>query len=104
MKTQQLADLVAVTIKKELELGKITKPQSKAIVQSVFDTIQDALRNGENVEIFGFGNFEIRERASRPGVNPQTGEKITIAATKTPGFKPSKATREAVKGLPRTEK
>ena len=57
----------------------------------------DALANGEKVQLIGFGNFEVRERAARKGRNPQTGEEIEIPASKVPAFKPGKALKDAVK-------
>ena len=60
-----------------------------------FDSILEALKQGDKVQLIGFGNFEVRERA-RKGRNPQTGE-IEIAASKVPAFKPGKALKDAVK-------
>ena len=75
---------------------KKKKDASKA-VDAVFDTIQDALAKGEKIQLIGFGNFEVRERAARKGRNPQTGMEIDIAASKVPAFKPGKALKDAVK-------
>ena len=55
------------------------------------------LAKGEKVQLIGFGNFEVRERAARKGRNPQTGKEIKIAASKVPAFKAGKALKEAVK-------
>ncbi|MBH9787557.1 HU family DNA-binding protein, partial [Clostridioides difficile] len=52
---------------------------------------------GDKVQLIGFGNFEVRERAARKGRNPQTGKEIEIAASKVPAFKPGKALKDAVK-------
>ncbi|MEH7084939.1 HU family DNA-binding protein [Neobacillus drentensis] len=71
------------------------KEASKA-VDAVFDTILEALKNGDKVQLIGFGNFEVRERAARTGRNPQTGEEIQIAAGKVPAFKAGKALKDAV--------
>jgi len=54
-------------------------------------------KKGEKVQLIGFGNFEVRERAARKGRNPQTGKEITIAASKVPAFKAGKALKDAVK-------
>ncbi len=51
----------------------------------------------KKVQVIGFGNFEVRERAARKGRNPQTGEEIQIEASKVPAFKPGKALKDAVK-------
>lgn len=76
----------------------LTKTSANAVVNDVFGFVTDQLREGEEVAISGFGKFEVRERAERKGRNPQTGEELTIAATKTPGFKAGKGLKDAVKG------
>ena len=81
------------TVAESTELSK--KDVTKA-VDAVFEAIQEALSNGDKVQLIGFGNFEVRERAARKGRNPQTGEEIEIAASKVPAFKPGKALKEAV--------
>lgn len=75
----------------------LTKKDASPVVEAVFEAIQDQLSNGEKVQIIGFGTFEVRERASRKGRNPQTGEEIEIPATKVPAFKPGKGLKDAVK-------
>lgn len=55
------------------------------------------LAKGKKVQLVGFGTFEVRERAERTGRNPQTGEEMTIPATKVPAFKPGKELKTAVK-------
>ncbi|MBF0780044.1 MULTISPECIES: HU family DNA-binding protein [unclassified Granulicatella] len=74
-----------------------TKKDVSVTVDALFEAIQSALAAGEKVQIIGFGNFEVRERAARKGRNPQTGEEIEIAASKVPGFKAGKALKDAVK-------
>ena len=61
------------------------------------ETITTSLKNGEKVEILGFGAFSVSERAARKGRNPQTGEEIEIAASKAPTFKAGKNLKDAVK-------
>lgn len=73
-----------------------TKKEAGLIIDSVFQTISDALSGGEKVTLIGFGNFEVRDRAARTGRNPQTGEEITIEASKVPAFKPGKQLKEMV--------
>ena len=63
---------------------------------AVFGSIQDYLKEGEKVQLIGFGNFEVRERAARKGRNPQTGKEIQIPASKVPAFKPGKALKDPV--------
>lgn len=75
----------------------LTKKDSNAAVEAVFDSIQEFLAEDEKVQLIGFGTFEVRERAARKGRNPQTGEEIQIPATKVPAFKAGKNLKEAVK-------
>jgi DNA-binding protein HU-beta len=75
----------------------LTKKDASAAVEAVFNAIQDSLAKGEKVQLIGFGNFEVRERAARKGRNPQTGEEIKIDASKIPAFKAGKALKDAVK-------
>ncbi|MCG1009088.1 HU family DNA-binding protein [Salinicoccus sp. ID82-1] len=75
----------------------LTKKEAGAAVDAVFDTIQESLKNGEKVQLIGFGNFEVRERSARKGRNPQSGEEIEISASKVPAFKAGKALKDAVK-------
>ncbi|HIF1614914.1 TPA: HU family DNA-binding protein [Enterococcus faecium] len=87
----------AELIEKVASATDLTKKDATAAVDAVFSTIQDALANGEKVQLIGFGNFEVRERAAHKGRNPQTGEEIEIPASKVPAFKPGKALKDAVK-------
>ncbi|GAB7386255.1 HU family DNA-binding protein [Bacillaceae bacterium] len=79
------------------EMTNLTKKDATRAVEAVFEAITEALRNGDKVQLIGFGNFEVRERAARKGRNPQTGEEIEIAASKVPAFKPGKALKEGIK-------
>jgi len=74
-----------------------SKKEAADIVNEVFGTITKTLAKGEDVTITGFGTFSVRKRAARMGVNPRTGEKINIAASKVPKFKAGKGLKEAVK-------
>ena len=78
------------------ELTGLTKKDAGKAVDAVFETITGALAKGDKVQLIGFGNFEVRERAARKGRNPQTGAEIEIAASKTPAFKPGKALKDAI--------
>ncbi|GAA0352994.1 HU family DNA-binding protein [Bacillus horti] len=84
-------------IAKVAERTELTKKDSTKAVEAVFESISDALQSGDKVQIIGFGNFEIRERAARKGRNPQTGAEIDIAASKVPAFKAGKALKDVVK-------
>ncbi|HWL23756.1 HU family DNA-binding protein [Priestia aryabhattai] len=90
MKKAELID--AVAIKSEL-----TKQDTKKAVDALFETISNTLANEEKIQLIGFGTFEVRERAARTGRNPQTGEEMTIPASKVPAFKPGKELKEALK-------
>lgn len=75
----------------------LTKKQAGLAVDAVFESIQKSLAKSEKVQLIGFGNFEVRERAARKGRNPQTGKEIKIPASKVPAFKAGKALKDAVK-------
>jgi len=79
------------------ESSELSKKDSTRVVDSVMETITTALKNGDKVEIIGFGAFSVSERAARKGRNPQTGEEIEIAASKVPSFKAGKKLKDAVK-------
>ena len=74
-----------------------TKKEAEAAVSAFTETVKEALAEGKKVQLVGFGNFEVRERAARKGRNPQTGEELDIPATKVPAFKPGKGFKEVVK-------
>ncbi|WP_273853373.1 HU family DNA-binding protein [Guptibacillus spartinae] len=78
------------------ERAEMSKKDTSRVVDTLMDTIAEALAKGEKVQLVGFGNFEVRERSARKGRNPQTGEEIHIQASKTPAFKPGKALKEKV--------
>ena len=84
-------------VDKMVETTGLSKKDVKAVVDGVFDHITEHLTRGDKVQITGFGSFEIRERAARQGVNPSTGEKLDIAASKAPTFKAGKSLRDSVK-------
>ncbi|MBM7866402.1 integration host factor subunit alpha [Heliobacterium gestii] len=78
------------------EKAQLTKKDAEKAVNAFFTAVEEALKAGDKVQLVGFGTFEIRERKARTGRNPQTGETITIEASKTPAFKAGKALRDAV--------
>jgi DNA-binding protein HU-beta len=84
-------------IAKVAETTELTKKDATKAVDAVLDAIAEALKNGEKVQLIGFGNFEVRERAARKGLNPQTGEEIEIASSKVPAFKPGKQLKDSIK-------
>ncbi|HET7522194.1 MAG TPA: HU family DNA-binding protein [Bacillales bacterium] len=75
----------------------LTKKDVETVVNGVIEEITEALQQGEKVQFVGFGTFETRERASRSGRNPQTGETIQIPATVVPAFRPGNKLKETVK-------
>ncbi|TLS35926.1 HU family DNA-binding protein [Pseudalkalibacillus caeni] len=79
------------------ESAELSKKDATKAVDAVIDNISKSLSDGDKVQLIGFGNFEVRERAARKGRNPQTGEEIEIAASKVPAFKPGKALKDSVK-------
>ncbi|MEE8793090.1 MAG: HU family DNA-binding protein [Erysipelotrichaceae bacterium] len=95
-------DVTKVTNKKSLaemvsERFSMTKKEAAEIIDAVFDEMSDTLAEDGHVEITGFGKFAVKTRASRKGVNPQTGEDIQIAPSRIPGFKASKNLKEKVR-------
>jgi DNA-binding protein HU-beta len=74
----------------------LTKKDSGKAIDAVFDTITQALSEGEKVQLVGFGSFEARQREARKGRNPQTGAEIEIAAQTLPVFTAGKALKDAV--------
>jgi len=78
------------------ERADISKAAAGRALDATLDAITGALKEGDQVTLIGFGTFLVRERASRVGRNPRTGEAMTIAAAKTPAFKAGKALKDAV--------
>ena len=74
----------------------LSKKDADKAVAAVFESVKDALAAGDKVSVFGFGTFEVRERAARTGLNPQTKQPIQIAASKVPAFKACKVLKEAL--------
>lgn len=75
----------------------LSQKDSSAALESMIETIKKTLKKGAKVQLVGFGSFEVRKRKARNGVNPQSGEKIKIAARKIPKFNPGKALKDLVK-------
>lgn len=78
------------------EKANISKKDSELVVNATIDTIVSALKDGEKVQLVGFGSFEVKHRAEHPGRNPKTKESIVIPATTVPAFKAGKALKDAV--------
>ncbi|OGN04196.1 MAG: hypothetical protein A3B99_00095 [Candidatus Yanofskybacteria bacterium RIFCSPHIGHO2_02_FULL_44_12b] len=90
MKKNQLVQILA-------ERMQASKKQSLEWLDAFTDEITKALRKGEKINITGFGIFKVSDRKAREGVNPRTGEKIQIKASKKPKFTAGKLLKEAVK-------
>ena len=78
------------------EATELSKKDAEAALKAVIDVVTAEMKKGEKVQLVGFGTFEVSERAAREGRNPQTGETMTIAASKSPKFKAGKALKDAV--------
>jgi len=74
----------------------VSRAAAGSAVEAVFDTVGEALAEGEEVRLAGFGTFGIRNRPARTGRNPRTGESLEIRASTSPTFKPGKPLRDAV--------
>ncbi|MDO8281638.1 MAG: integration host factor subunit beta [Thermodesulfovibrionia bacterium] len=72
----------------------LTRKQTEVVVETIFDSIKDALAHGDKVEIRGFGNFRLRSRNARKARNPKTGDSVEVAPKKVPYFKVGKELRE----------
>lgn len=77
-------------------VSELTKKHSEVIVDTVFQSIIDAMHNDEKIELRGFGSFRIRQRRSRQGRNPKTGDRVEVPAKKIPYFKPGKELKELI--------
>ncbi len=74
----------------------LTKKDSEVIVDEVLRSLVEALNRGEKIELRGFGSFRVRQRSSRRGRNPKTGESVDIPAKRIPYFKPGKELKELI--------
>lgn len=86
------AELIAAVAAK----ADITQKEAGIVVSAVLDEIMDALKNGDKVQLVGFGSFEVRAKAARTGKNPRTGETIEIPASKVPAFKAGRAFKDYI--------
>ncbi len=86
------SDLIAAVAAKTGD----TKKNAEASINALIDVIAESLKDGEKIQVVGFGSFEVRERAERKGRNPQTGKEMKIAAKKAPVFKAGKALKDSV--------
>jgi integration host factor beta subunit len=78
----------------------ISKKDTEVVVNTIFDSMTEALKSGERIEIRGFGSFQVKVREAREGRNPKTGEPVRISAKRTPFFKVGKELKEMVDQAP----
>lgn len=76
--------------------SKLTKKDAEAALKAFTDVVTEELKAGGKIQLVGFGTFEVSERAEREGRNPQTGETMKIAASKTPKFKAGKPLKDEI--------
>ena len=89
MNKAELINSVAAT-------AEVSKKEAEAVITATLDAITAALKEGDKVQLVGFGSFEVKTRAERMGRNPQTKQPIPIPASKAPVFKAGKALKDAV--------
>lgn len=78
------------------EKTDLSKKDAEKALKAFTEVVADELKKGEKIQLVGFGTFEVSERAAREGRNPRTGETMTIAASKSPKFKPGKALKDSL--------
>ena len=83
-------------IEEVARITDVTRRDSEVIVETIFDSIVHSLRAGDKIEIRGFDSFRTRQRNSRVGRNPKTGDRVEVPAKKIPFFKPSKELKDLV--------
>jgi len=83
-------------ISKIAEKAGLKKGDAEKFLDAFVATVTDAMREGDKLQLIGFGTFEVKEHKEKDGVNPATGEKIKIAACKAPNFKASKALKDEI--------
>ncbi len=86
------AELISVMAEK----SGMTKKDSEKALNAFTKAVEEALMEGDRVQLVGFGTFEVRERSARKGRNPQTGEEIDIPAATVPAFRAGKALKDSV--------
>ena len=84
----------ATLIAKIAEQTDLNRKKAENALNAFIDVVTEALKEGDKVQLMGFGTFEVKERAARTGRKPSTGETIEIAAKKIPGFKAGKGLKD----------
>jgi integration host factor subunit beta len=88
------ADLVEEVV----QAAEVSKKDAEAIVDTVFNSIVEALRRDDKIELRGFGSFRVRRRRSRHGRNPKTGDRVEVPEKRIPYFKPGKELKDLING------
>jgi integration host factor subunit beta len=102
--TKQPTLTKADLIEEVLKVTELPRKESEIIVETIFDSIIEAIQKGEKIEIRGFGSFRTRQRRGRVGRNPKTGEKVEVPAKRIPFFKPSKELKDFVNSEDRSRR
>ena len=92
-----MATITKIDITENLiEKYQLTKNEAKKVVENFFEEVRISLESGHDVKLSGFGNFELRNKASRPGRNPKTGDVVAVSARRVVTFKPGQKLRARV--------
>lgn len=96
--------LTKATIAEKLfeELG-LNKREAKELVELFFEEVRNALEEGHQIKLSGFGNFDLRDKSQRPGRNPKTGEEIPITARRVVTFRPGQKLKARVEAYAGTQ-
>lgn len=93
----------AELIEEVIRITELPRKESETVVETVFESIIEALQKNDKIEIRGFGSFRTRERRGRTGRNPKTGAKVEVPPKRIPFFKPSKELKDFVNNRPSAE-
>ena len=88
------ADLVEEVVK----VSNLTKRDAEIVVNTLFQSIIEALQQDDKIELRGFGSFRVRRRRSRQGRNPKTGDRVDVPSKRIPYFKPGKELKDVING------
>ena len=92
-----MAKITKIDITENLiEKYQLPKNEAKKVVENFFEEVRISLESGHDVKLSGFGNFELRNKASRPGRNPKTGDVVAVSARRVVTFKPGQKLRARV--------
>ena len=85
------------------QLPHISKKDTETVVNTIFDSMTESLKQGDRIEIRGFGSFQVKIREAREGRNPKTGDEVKIPAKRAPFFKVGKELKERIEERRRAE-